>query len=87
MERARRTARENVELGVRQSKLLQEIEELRAENDALLAARQQLLVANAAAASEATARAKLVETERESQGRRASHLQQELDSAFSGAPR
>lgn len=45
VERSRRVARENAELTVRGQKLLEEVEELRAENESLVNVRNHLLVA------------------------------------------
>ena len=47
LERARRLQKENAELAVRQQKLLEEVEELRAENENLLGVRNHLVVAQA----------------------------------------
>ena len=50
LERARRLQKENAELAVRQQKLLEELEQLRAENENLLSVRNHLVVAQARAA-------------------------------------
>ena len=66
---------------MRAQKLLEEVDELRRENDGLLALRSDLLGANAAAQGEAKAAAKLYEVEKASLERRVSHLQHELDAS------
>ena len=87
LERMRRLQRENTEVKVRQEKLLEEIDDVRNENEALRAAREQLLQAQAHAQAEGAAGAKLGTAERESLRRRAAHLQQELEAAQSGHDR
>ena len=77
LERARRLQRENTEMGVRLEKQLEEIAELRTENDALRLARDQLVHAQAAQQGEDRAMARMVQAEKESLQRRASHLTQE----------
>ena len=81
LERMRRMQRENTEVRVRHEKLMEEIDDLRADNDGLREQREALLQAQAQAQGEARAAAKLAGTERESLQRRAAHLQQELDAA------
>ena len=81
LERMRRMQRENTEVRVRHEKLMEEIDDLRADNDGLREQREALLQAQAQAQGEARAAAKLAGTERESLQRRAAHLQQELDTA------
>lgn len=79
VERARRLQREHAEASVRCQKLVEEVDELRRENDGLLQVRAELLATSAAAAGEAQATAKLHAAEKASLERRASHLQHELD--------
>ena len=81
LERMRRLQRENTEVKVRQEKLLEEIDDVRNENEALRQARQQLLELQAQAQAETAAGGKLQAAERESLRRRATHLQSELESA------
>ena len=66
---------------VRQEKLLEEIDDVRNENEALRQARQQLLELQAQAQAESAAAAKLQASERDSLRRRATHLQSELEAA------
>ena len=66
---------------VRQEKLLEEIDDVRNENEALRQARQQLLELQAQAQAESAAGGKLSAAERESLRRRATHLQSELEAA------
>ena len=87
MERMRRMQKENTEVKVRQEKLLEEIEDLRSENEGLCQVREQLLQAQAQGVAEQKAAAKLMATERDSQQRRSAHLQQELDAANSAHAR
>ena len=81
LERMRRLQRENTEVKVRQEKLLEEIDDVRNENEALRQARQQLLELQAQAQAESAAAAKLQASERDSLRRRATHLQSELEAA------
>lgn len=87
LERSRRVARENAELVVRNQKLLEEAEQLRAENDELANARNHLVLSQAQRDGEERAALKLASTERESLQRRVQHLQQELDSSHSAHER
>lgn len=83
LDRSRRLQREHAEATIRSQKLLEEVEELRQENDVLLQMRTELLSAQAGLQGELKAQVKLCETERASYERRASHLQHELDTAAS----
>ena len=87
LDRSRKLQREHSEATVRASKLLEEVEELRRENDGLLALRTELLAAQASLQGELAAQSKLAASEKASQERLASHLQQELDATAAAQQR
>ena len=72
---------------MRSRKLLEEVEELRRENDGLMALRSELLQANAAQQGEAKAQQRLSGAEKASFERRIAHLQSELDSSVAAQQR
>ena len=86
-ERGRQLVREHAEATSRSQKLLEEVEDLRRENDGLLREKQNLLAAAAQAQGEAHAARKLSEADRASATRRTSHLQAQLDTALSSQER
>ena len=86
-ERTRRLQREHAEATVRSRKLLEEIEELRKENDGLLSLRSELLQANAALQGEAKANARLASSEKQSLERRIQHLQSEPEASTAAQQR
>ena len=86
-ERTRRLQREHAETSVRNQKLLDEVDELRRENDGLLGLRSELLSNHAAQQGEAKAQQRLFEAEKASLDRRISHLQHELDSSAAAQER
>ena len=86
-ERTRRLQREHAEATVRSRKLLEEVEELRRENDGLLSLRSELLQANAALQGEAKANARLASSEKQSLERRIQHLQSELEASTAAQQR
>ena len=82
VERTRRLQREHAEATIRSQKLLEEVEELRQENDSLLAMRSQLLGAQGTLQGESRAATRLAEAEKATYERRLTHLQHELDASM-----
>jgi len=80
--RTRRLQREHAEATTRCQKLIEEVDELRSENNSLLAVRSQLLGAQGAMQGENAAHARLSEAKEASLERRVAHLQHELDAAM-----
>ena len=86
-DRTRRLQREHAEATIRCQKLLEEVEELRRENDVLIATRSQLLGAQGSLQGESAAQARLAQAKIESLERRISHLTHELDASMAAQER
>ena len=80
-ERMRRLQREHAEATVRSQKLLEEVDELRRENDGLVQVRAELLAAHATLQGEGKAKERLSNAEKASLERKVSHMQHELDAS------
>ena len=87
LERMRKLQRENKDLNARVERLLEEVDDLRAESDALRSARDALAASQARREGEDRANARLAQAERESLERRISHLTGELETASSANER